>query len=177
MCSASTHHLHDRRVRITVAELLDRAAHGAGESERAAAQRWSAAVAPRRQLTRASGSLLAVGSIICTAALCGQPQQGGPLGQESAESGHPLGRLVPPPEVRPASPVPAPSTARVVRTARVTPAPARPRPRPGAAEPRVSAPLPERREVRAPAAGSALSSLTAPIRPVDALGSLLGGLT
>ncbi|MDQ2706376.1 MAG: hypothetical protein M3Z25_01460 [Actinomycetota bacterium] len=129
---------------------------------------------PRRRLALTAGSVLAAGSLVCAAALCGQHPRGGPMGSETAEGGHPTEEHSRP---QPSVGADAPTGTRHQRQVRFTlavqvnHAPRATNPSP------LLAPAPARGAVRrsdacAPA-GSALSSLTPAIGPV---GTLLGQL-
>lgn len=180
MGSASAHRVGSDRAQFTVAELLGR--YGSRSAEIAGIDSlpagWPAGAAtPRRRLVLATGAVVAVGSLVCGAALCGQQPRGGPMGSESAEGGHPaVERPGPAPRaVAPATPRRVTVTS-VTRTSRVDPSPRRvPRRSTPTAVPVRPPRISDSGTVRSPA-GSALSGLTPSIGPVDALGSLLGGL-
>jgi hypothetical protein len=185
MASASAHRVGSDRVQLTVAELLGR--YGTGQDAPARRRPVTDTVpdgwptpggSPRLRLALTAGSVLAAGSLVCTAVLyAGQPHGGGALGSETTEGGHPVGAPLAAPSPQAAA-TRRQTAAPVVRTAQVrrAPAPARAR----VAHPATPAPVERvRREPVAapvrgddrPPAGSALSMLT---RPVDSLLHALG---
>ncbi|MGI8815179.1 MAG: hypothetical protein ACR2G2_07830 [Pseudonocardia sp.] len=129
---------------------------------------------PRRRLALTAGSVLAAGSLVCAAALCGQHPRGGPMGSETAEGGHPTEEHSRP---QPSAGADAPTGTRHQRQVRFTLAvQVNHAPRATNRSPLLAS-APARGAVRrsdacAPA-GSALSSLTPAIGPV---GTLLGQL-
>ena len=182
MGSASAHRVGSERVQLTVAELLGRCGQDPPARRPVTdtvPEGWpTPGGSARLQLALTAGSVLAAGSLLCTAALYGGQPHGGAVGSETTEGGHPVGAPSAPPaapdqvakiaEPRRQTVAPVVRTAQVRRATTGVARPARPAPvRRHRARP---APVPAREDTQPPA-GSALSMLT---RPVDSLLHVLG---